>query len=348
MDLNTNAGLKNNLNRNSIQGIFKVNRDGFKIKKVWSEHEDNELLKELEKYDGDSIKWKEVARALGKTSKQCYSRYRQINPTLKKGFWTKEEEEILKDLVRVHGKKWAYISKIMKSRSGKQIRHHYLNVLDEANNKKKAFSKDEDDLLKALFLKYGPKWQFISTFFQGRTGDIIKSRYYNKIKNSISTDIYMGILKKKDNDKTDSRSSFKFEGQDLSQFIQRQEQIKNSNDPNNLHFKIIPSSENNNQSQFNYQTYNQDYIFNLLKENNIKDDNVYFTGVSTAPKTDNSSRSFDSFDNNIINSNTNNIFREIIMRSLKNIQNLNQENQKIKSNSFNFNFNNVSPRKSKN
>ena len=160
---------------------FKVIK---KAKRIWSAEEDIRLLNliENESIQGNKVKWTEIASKFeDKSSKQCYNRYRHINPSLQRGYWTKEEEDKLMVLINEYGKKWAKISKILKTRSGKQIRHHFVNILDKKNKKSK-FSLEENNKLIHLFNKYGAKWQKISEEFVGRSADNLKCRYYNIIK----------------------------------------------------------------------------------------------------------------------------------------------------------------------
>ncbi len=172
--------------------IFKVTKQS----RLWTEKKDEQLIKIVSSYeDMKNVKWKSVSSFLNKTSQQCYSRYRQINPSLNKGIWSREEEKKLLELVAIHGQQWAFISKHLKTRSGKQIRHHYINILDVRNNKQ-PFSKKEDALLKQLYLKHGPKWVLLSKYFKGRTADLLKSRFYNKMKNTIEIDRTHGELNK--------------------------------------------------------------------------------------------------------------------------------------------------------
>jgi len=163
--------------------IFKVVLKGdnyeTKAKQFWSREEDTLLnLVETEKLKGKKVHWEDISLNFNKDSKQCYARYRQINPFLKKGYWSKDEEKKLIELVKASGPKWAEISKQFGSRSGKQIRQHYRNICDERLIKAK-LTEDEHKLLVDLYKQYGPQWQFISTFFNGRTADNLKCRYNN-------------------------------------------------------------------------------------------------------------------------------------------------------------------------
>ena len=175
-----------NLNFNNSTSIIPQKRLYFaKYKqKKWNKEDDIKLINLVDSYNSSKIKWFEISDNFDKTTLQCYSRYRQINPVLNKGKWNCDEDELLRSYVKQYGKKWAYISKHMKNRSGKQIRDRYINCLDE-QNLKHGFTEKEDCKIISLYKIYGPKWSIISKEFYGRTGDAIKNRYYWSIKPSL-------------------------------------------------------------------------------------------------------------------------------------------------------------------
>ena len=141
----------------------------FIIKKVinqkkWTKEEDEELIKLVSIHNGK--KWKDIASNFhNKNPLQCFSRYKRIRPGIYKGSWKKEEDNLILSLIEKHGTSWSKISKIIKTRNGKQIRDRYINVLCPNINKKK-FSPEEDYLLMQLYEKYGPKWATFNKFFK--------------------------------------------------------------------------------------------------------------------------------------------------------------------------------------
>ena len=157
----------------------------FIIKKVinqkkWSKDEDEELIKLVTSHNGK--KWKDIASNFhNKTPLQCFSRYKRIRPGIYKGTWKKEEDNLILSLIEKYGTSWSKISKIVKTRNGKQIRDRYMNVLAPNINKKK-FTPEEDFLLIQLYEKYGPKWATIRNFFKNRTTDMIKNRFHSCLK----------------------------------------------------------------------------------------------------------------------------------------------------------------------
>jgi len=158
-----------------IYKIFMI--DKVKKQNTWSEEEDEILLQLVQKYS--SKNWKEISKNfINKKAIQCYSRYKQIKPGLKKGLWTPEEDDEVRKLVNLHGQQWSYISNIIKTRNGKQIRDRYLNYINPST-KHNEFSEEEDEIIKKLYLKHGSRWSYIAQYCNGRTGDLIKNRFYS-------------------------------------------------------------------------------------------------------------------------------------------------------------------------
>jgi len=82
-----------------------------------------------------------------KSGNECQKRYKYLNEFLKKGKWTKEEDERLISLVNIFGKNWKMISKIFKTRTNRQIRIRYCELFDENLVQKNYFSKEENKLI---------------------------------------------------------------------------------------------------------------------------------------------------------------------------------------------------------
>lgn len=150
---------------------------------VWTDIQDHILLFMID--DECRNSWKKIAQVVKKTPIQCYQRFNKIRPDIIRGKFSKEEDKKIIELVNIYGKNWSEISKVLKTRSGKQIRDRYLNVLDSHLNRGK-FTEDEDKKLLRLFLKHGPKWSKIAQFFSNRSSDKIKSRYYSSLKTKLA------------------------------------------------------------------------------------------------------------------------------------------------------------------
>ena len=77
------------------------------------------------------------------TPAQCRSRWTKcINPELKKGKWTVEEDRILMECVERGVKKWSEIAKYIPGRQGKQVKERWANHLMPGIKKEK-WSEEE-------------------------------------------------------------------------------------------------------------------------------------------------------------------------------------------------------------
>ena len=178
--------------------ILQNKKEKEKQSTKWTKEEDEILLKKANEYHFK--KWKEVASFLpGHSSIQCSARFRRIKKGIIKGNWKKEEDKKLLELYKIYGKNWSKISKEMKTRTGKQIRDRFLNSLDERVIKRK-FNNDEDEEILNLYKKYGNCWSLIAKNLKGRTGDMMKNRFYSKlIKFKDSKNNIIKIKEEKDN-----------------------------------------------------------------------------------------------------------------------------------------------------
>ena len=145
--------------------------------KKWTKDEDSMLLDIVK--NSSNPNWKQLSQKIkGRSSIQCASRYKRIRPEIKRGSWSKEEDQLLLNMIQQYGHDWKTISKKICHRNSKQIRDRFLNVLD-INAKKDKFSLDEDRKIFEFYQIYGRKWTQISKHISGRTGDMVKNRFYS-------------------------------------------------------------------------------------------------------------------------------------------------------------------------
>ncbi|XP_078163207.1 transcription factor MYB41-like [Carex rostrata] len=110
---------------------------------------------------------------------------------VKRGPWTAEEDEKLKEFIEKHGPgNWRYLpKKAGLKRCGKSCRLRWTNYL-RPDIKRGKFSDDEECLIIHLHSILGNKWSMIATKLPGRTDNEIKNYWNTHIRKKL---LMMGI-----------------------------------------------------------------------------------------------------------------------------------------------------------
>ncbi|KAF2304468.1 hypothetical protein GH714_031851 [Hevea brasiliensis] len=103
-----------------------------------------------------------------RTDVQCLHRWQKVlNPELVKGPWSKEEDEIIIEMVNKYGpKKWSTIAHHLPGRIGKQCRERWHNHLNPSINKEAWTQQEELALIRAHQI-YGNRWAELTKFLPG-------------------------------------------------------------------------------------------------------------------------------------------------------------------------------------
>jgi len=72
-----------------------------KKKRVYWTTEKDALLLKLVGRNPENLNWKQLTIDFNMSSKQCYDRFLNINPKVKKGAWTALEEQRLQELIEL-------------------------------------------------------------------------------------------------------------------------------------------------------------------------------------------------------------------------------------------------------
>lgn len=118
----------------------------------------------------------------GKPTKTVRKRKRE--KPAKKGPWTKEENDLLRRLVKEYGpKRWREIAYSIPGRTGKQARERWMNQLCPDIKVDSKWTEDEDRMIILRHYQYGGnKWSKIANWLPGRTDNHVKNRFNSTLK----------------------------------------------------------------------------------------------------------------------------------------------------------------------
>ncbi|KAI0040698.1 hypothetical protein FA95DRAFT_1566185 [Auriscalpium vulgare] len=146
---------------------------------VWDTESDSRLLEAVAMYGMEN--WQLVARTVGEhaTAASCQKRFqRSLDPALKRGNWTTEEDDVLRIAVGLYGHAWIDIATFIPGRTNEQCRDRWSERLNPSVAKGK-WSKEEDALLLSAVDALGVgQWKEISEQVgTGRTDNMCRYRY---------------------------------------------------------------------------------------------------------------------------------------------------------------------------
>ncbi|NXH34288.1 SNPC4 protein, partial [Myiagra hebetior] len=186
-------------------------------RKEWTKDEDQMLLELVQEMRvGSHIPYKKIAYYMeGRDSAQLIYRWtKNVDPSLKKGPWTPEEDAMLMAAVKKYGEKdWYKIRREVPGRSDAQCRDRYLKAL-HWDVKKGKWSLEEEEQLIELVQKHGlGHWSKIASELPHRTG----SQCLSKWKFMIGAKVLKrsGVTKRRHGDESCSPSESSSEEEDM-------------------------------------------------------------------------------------------------------------------------------------
>ena len=149
-------------------------------KSKWTEQEDNYLKEVVERCRfGSYIPWSKVAYFMpGRSKSQVFNRWAySLNPSIKRGRFTKEENILMVAAVRRYGTDFSRVARFLPGRTSIQIRERYKTYL-KYHSTGEPWTQRDDDLLMSLVAEHGEgNWSKICQHFGNRNRTQVRHRY---------------------------------------------------------------------------------------------------------------------------------------------------------------------------
>ncbi|KAJ4984207.1 DNA-binding protein [Stagonosporopsis vannaccii] len=147
----------------------------------WTPAEDDILRKHVDAQEaqGYSRDWCQIASALpGRSNKDCRKRWHNsVAEGLKKGQWSKFEDDLLIHGVQRYGYQWTKVATCVSSRSADQCAKRWQQSLDPRLDRSE-WRGDEDAALLAAVESLGRHWKDIQEqYLPHRSKNCVKNRY---------------------------------------------------------------------------------------------------------------------------------------------------------------------------
>lgn len=149
---------------NEQELYIKRKRSKKPTKGPWTEEEDRKLLKWIETVG--SYNWKICSKIIpGRTGKQCRERWvNGLNPKIKRGEWTREEDLLIYLMYKTIGGKWSKICLVLRNRTENSVKNRfytnlrriYLDKIKKSGNKIKKYEDKPTRVGTNVLLNYLP------------------------------------------------------------------------------------------------------------------------------------------------------------------------------------------------
>lgn len=163
-----------------------------RARRTWTPEEDGKLrmlVAEWGDQRGKNSHWDKISESMdGRTSKDCRKRwFHSLDPTLKRGRWTPDEDRILIEAHESYGPAWNRIAQLIPGRTDDQCSKRYNDVLDpNVQNRLREWTQEEDAQLMRMFKEHGTQWKIIASKMNGRTGLTCRNRWRKLAASSVA------------------------------------------------------------------------------------------------------------------------------------------------------------------
>ncbi|KAH9007045.1 hypothetical protein EDB86DRAFT_2869709 [Lactarius hatsudake] len=146
---------------------------------VWDAESDRRLCEAVRKYGKES--WSLVARAVSEDAQinSCQNRWnRTLDPSIRRGNWTAEEDAQLRQAVDLYGHAWVEVASVVPGRNNEQCRDRWTERLNPKVPRGKWTAEEDKRLISAVDELGVGRWKEVSERVgTGRTDNTCRYRY---------------------------------------------------------------------------------------------------------------------------------------------------------------------------
>ncbi|KAI9466791.1 hypothetical protein BJY52DRAFT_1234364 [Lactarius psammicola] len=146
---------------------------------VWDAEYDRRLCEAVRKYGKES--WSLVARTVSEDAQinSCQNRWnRTLDPSIRRGNWTAEEDAQLRQAVDLYGHAWVEVASVVPGRNNEQCRDRWTERLNPKVPRGKWTTEEDKRLISAVDELGVGKWKEVSERVgTGRTDNTCRYRY---------------------------------------------------------------------------------------------------------------------------------------------------------------------------
>ncbi|KAI9507697.1 Homeodomain-like protein [Russula earlei] len=146
---------------------------------VWDAESDRRLVEAVQKFGTES--WSLVARLVSEDAQpnSCQNRwYRSLDPSIRRGNWSPEEDAQLRLAVNLYGHAWMEVASVIPGRNNEQCRDRWTERLNPKVTKGKWTTEEDARLLSAVSEFGVGKWKEVSERIgTGRTDNTVRLVY---------------------------------------------------------------------------------------------------------------------------------------------------------------------------
>ena len=114
------------------------------------------------------------------TAVQCQIRWsKTLDPTLRRGNWTEEEEERLHKAVAAYGSSWVQVASVISGRTNDQCREKWHEQVN-SSTENSTWTEAEDKILLENVKLVGNRWKSIGLKIGNRSGPAVSPHFVTK------------------------------------------------------------------------------------------------------------------------------------------------------------------------